>query len=97
MAINCGFSHTNFKTYNLGSGSGYSVREIVTKSVEWYTQNIGIPSSSIVEASRRPGDPDMLLADCTKVKNELKWEPRYTLGDMIRDTIGEIVKGKNQK
>src|SRR5437773_3449232 len=55
MAINCGFSHTNFKTYNLGSGSGYSVREIVTKSVEWYTQNIGIPSSSIVEASRRPG------------------------------------------
>jgi UDP-glucose 4-epimerase len=58
--------------YNLGSSHGYSVKEVIGKA-EWVTGK-KIP---IVEASRRPGDPAILVASSQKIKHELGWAPAY--------------------
>ncbi|MDX9975352.1 MAG: UDP-glucose 4-epimerase GalE [FCB group bacterium] len=68
-----------FDAYNVGTGVGTSVREIIEAARE--ITGHPIPA---VETARRPGDPPMLYADPTKIKTALGWEPKYT---NIRDTI----------
>ena len=58
--------------YNLGNGNGSSVKEVV-ESVREIT---GHPVPAEV-TPRRPGDPDVLIADSSKIREELGWEPRY--------------------
>ncbi|MFW6155145.1 MAG: UDP-glucose 4-epimerase GalE [Planctomycetota bacterium] len=60
------------KIYNLGNGNGFSVREIIDtcRSVTGHS----IPAQ---QASRRPGDPDRLIASSAKAQAELGWRPRY--------------------
>jgi UDP-glucose-4-epimerase GalE len=58
--------------YNLGTGRGYSVREVV-KTVEQVTGK-KVP---VVETVRREGDPPELVAGSSKVQRELAWKPRY--------------------
>jgi UDP-glucose 4-epimerase len=64
--------------FNLGSGNGYSVREIVD-ACRRVTKH-AIPA---VEAPRRPGDPPALVASSAKAKEVLGWSPRYTSIDSI--------------
>lgn len=65
------------KIYNLGSGSGYSVLEIVN------TFNRVCPQKCpYVFAPRRPGDISICYAKIEKAKEELNWEPKHTLEDM---------------
>jgi UDP-glucose 4-epimerase len=59
--------------YNLGTGRGYSVREVI-RTVEEVT---GKPVP-VKEGPRRPGDPPVLVAAAEKVRRELGWQPRYT-------------------
>ena len=67
-------------TFNLGTGRGVSVREILT-SVERVT---GRPVPHTV-GPRRAGDPAALFADAGKIERELGWEARYTdLDDTVR-------------
>jgi UDP-glucose 4-epimerase len=40
----------------------------------------------IVESPRRPGDPPVLLADATKIRQELGWQPRFETIDQIVQT-----------
>ena len=68
------------KIYNLGSGTGYSVREII-QAVKVATGK-AIP---FVDAEKRSGDPVALVADIAKVKNELGWEPRLGINEMVED------------
>jgi UDP-glucose 4-epimerase len=58
--------------YNLGNGSGFSVKEVVeaARAVTGHA----IPAR-VVE--RRPGDPAMLIADSTRIKAELGWKPHF--------------------
>lgn len=58
--------------FNLGLGHGYSNREVIA-TVERVT-GLAIP---VEPAPRRPGDPDVLIADPGKVRRELGWEPQY--------------------
>ncbi len=58
--------------YNLGTGRGYSVREVV-RTVEEVT---GRPVP-VREAPRRPGDPPELVASPERIRRELGWRPRY--------------------
>jgi len=58
--------------YNLGTGKGYSVREVVRVAEE--TTGKSIP---VKEGPRRQGDPPVLIADSEKVQRELHWQPRY--------------------
>lgn len=64
--------------YNLGSGAGFSVREIID-SAKKITQK-EIPVSV---AARRPGDPSILVADSTRAKNILGWQPEYGLDVIV--------------
>jgi UDP-glucose-4-epimerase GalE len=59
--------------YNLGTGRGYSVREVI-RAVEQVTGK-AVP---VKEGPRRPGDPPVLVASPDKVRKELGWRPRYT-------------------
>jgi UDP-glucose 4-epimerase len=59
--------------FNVGTGSGFSVREVV-KAVEEVTGK-KVP---YVIGPRRDGDPVELVADSTKLRGMLKWTPRYS-------------------
>ncbi len=59
---------------NLGTGNGYSVKEIVEEARRITGKEI---KSEIV--SRRPGDPAILIADNKKAKEVLGWNPEYDL------------------
>ncbi len=66
------------KIYNLGSGDGYSVRQIIDASRR-------ITGKDIPEKidARRAGDPATLVASSDRIKSELGWNPVYTLEDII--------------
>lgn len=64
--------------YNLGNGSGFSVREVVS-SIERVTGK----KIALIEGARRPGDPPQLVADAAKAKSELCWSPCYSSLDKI--------------
>ena len=58
--------------FNLGNGSGYSVREVI----ETARAVTGHPIPAM-EAPRRPGDPARLVASSEKIRRELGWTPQY--------------------
>lgn len=63
------------RSYNLGNGNGYSVRQVVNLAREITKQTI--PASS---KARRAGDPAKLIASSCLVTQELDWSPKY--GDL---------------
>ncbi|WP_177161891.1 UDP-glucose 4-epimerase GalE [uncultured Fusobacterium sp.] len=68
-------------TYNLGTGKGYSVLDMVKAFGKACGHEIPY---KIVE--RRPGDVAMCYADPTKAKTELGWEAKYDLDRMCADS-----------
>jgi UDP-glucose 4-epimerase len=58
--------------YNIGNGSGYSVREVIeaARAVTGHP----IPAT---ESPRRPGDPARLVASSKKIRRELGWDPQH--------------------
>jgi UDP-glucose 4-epimerase len=74
-------SAKNLNIYNLGTGKGTSVLELV--KVFQKVNNIKIPYE-IVE--RRPGDISISYADCSKANRELNWKATHTIEDMVRDS-----------
>jgi UDP-glucose-4-epimerase GalE len=58
--------------YNLGTGRGYSVREVIRTAEEVTGKSIAVK-----EGPRRPGDPPVLVAAAGKAQRELGWQPRY--------------------
>jgi UDP-glucose 4-epimerase len=69
------------KVFNLGSGSGYSVFEVVNE-----TEKVVEGKLSKVITLNRPGDPAVLLADIDKAKRELGWIPKANLNNIILDS-----------
>ena len=65
--------------FNLGTNSGSSVKEVFDSC-----RRITGKEIPLQEEGRRPGDPAVLIADNTKAKRVLGWEPRRTLDDSIR-------------
>jgi UDP-glucose-4-epimerase GalE len=59
--------------YNLGTGRGYSVREVIRAAEEVTGKPVPVK-----EGPRRPGDPPSLVAASEKIQRELGWRPRYT-------------------
>ncbi len=58
--------------YNLGTGGGASVREVIDICRQVSGKNI-----PVVEKPRRPGDPPRLIAASEKIKRELGWAPKF--------------------
>jgi UDP-glucose 4-epimerase len=67
--------------YNVGTGRGYSVLEVV----ERIRSVSGRPLEYLV-GPRRPGDPPAVVADAGLIRAELGWQARYDLTDMIEST-----------
>lgn len=68
------------KTYNLGTGRGYTVLELI----EAMKAASGKPIKYRVE-SRRPGDVSTVYADASLAKKELHWQANLELPEMCRD------------
>jgi UDP-glucose 4-epimerase len=67
------------RTYNLGNGNGYSVREVIETAREVTGREI--PADV---GPARPGDPAILVASSEKITSELDWTPQYgTLHEII--------------
>jgi UDP-glucose 4-epimerase len=65
--------------YNLGTGRGYSVREVIGAAEEVTGKKV-----PVIVGPRRAGDPPVLVAASEKVQRELGWRPRYTdLGSVV--------------
>jgi UDP-glucose 4-epimerase len=58
--------------YNLGSGRGFSVREVIETARRVTGHKI-----AAIEAPRRPGDPAILVASSERIQQELGWQPKY--------------------
>ena len=69
------------KVFNLGSGVGYSVLEVITE----IEKVIGGKLERII-TKPRPGDPAVLLAAVGKVKDELDWVPGANLRQIVLDS-----------
>ena len=61
---------------NLGSGKGFSVSEVVKTALEMF-------DFAYEYAPRRPGDPAKLIADITRARATLGWEPTLSLKAML--------------
>ncbi|CAA9347055.1 MAG: UDP-glucose 4-epimerase, partial [uncultured Gemmatimonadetes bacterium] len=61
------------RTYNLGIGHGFSVRQVIEAARE--VTGHAIPA---VAGPRRPGDPARLIAASERIQRELGWQPKWT-------------------
>ena len=69
------------RIYNLGTGQGFSVRQVIKCAQQVTNQTL-----SVVEFSRRSGDCTKLVSSSSLVKEELGWNPfRSNLNQMITD------------
>lgn len=77
--------------YNLGTGVGYSVLDLVTTFER--VNHVRVPYQ-IVE--RRPGDIAECFADATRAKEELGFEAALGIEDMCRDAYHFVLKNKEK-
>ena len=66
------------EVYNVGSGTGYSVTEMINQIAESIGKSI-TPTLS----PRRPGDTAQLIASIAKIERDLGWKPERSLKEMI--------------
>ena len=68
------------RIYNLGSGTGFSNREVLAACRDITGRDI--PARA---APRRPGDPARLIASSERIRADLGWQTQKTLKDMVAD------------
>ncbi len=71
----------NSRAYNLGSGTGYSVLEVIEAA-----RRVTGHAIPVEYVPRRAGDLPVLVADSTRIKQELGWEPEYDNLELIIQT-----------
>ena len=82
---------TGVEIYNLGTGNGYSVLDLV-KTFE-RVNNVKVNYKIV---GRRPGDIAICYANCDKALKELGWKCERNIEDMCRDTWNFILKNKKK-
>ncbi|MDO4963559.1 MAG: UDP-glucose 4-epimerase GalE [bacterium] len=76
-------------SYNLGTGNGYSVLELVKTFIK--VNNVDVKYKI---TKRRPGDIDACYADPSYAKEKLNWEASLTIDEMCRDAYNYVKKNK---
>lgn len=71
--------------YNVGSGSGYSVRQVVHEAA----RQLDVPAAT-EDRPRRSGDPAAVVADATRAQRQLGWTARHGLDEIVRSTIAGL-------
>jgi len=69
---------TNCEVFNLGTGNGYTVLEVIKTFEKCNSLKLNYSISN-----RRPGDVIEIYADNKKAKQKLGWIPKYNLEDMM--------------
>jgi len=64
--------------FNLGTGSGSSVQQVIDQAKQVSGTNFEVEYTA-----RRPGDPVAIWADNTKAREQLGWQPRYGLHEIV--------------
>ncbi|NCZ56925.1 MAG: UDP-glucose 4-epimerase GalE [Actinobacteria bacterium] len=75
-------SPSEHHVFNIGSGTGYSVAQVVAAVSR--VKNNNLPT---VDAPRRAGDPAVLVANIDKAEMILNWRPERSLDQMVEDTF----------
>ena len=90
-AIRCGFGSAGGAggAFNLGQGRGYSVREVIRKTMEITGRPIQVRT-----AARRPGDPPVLVASNEKARRELGWHPRVGKEEGVRRLVDWVIANR---
>lgn len=78
LALEKMFKDNVSERFNLGSGNGFSVAEIVKEA-----KRITGIDFTVEKAPRRDGDPAVLVADSAKAEHILGWKPQYNLTRII--------------
>jgi UDP-glucose 4-epimerase len=84
LALESQVGQDRSEVFNLGYGHGYSVREVVRAAKK--VTGIDFP---VEETARREGDPPSLIADSSKAKTILDWQPKYDDLEFIIKTAWE--------
>jgi UDP-glucose 4-epimerase len=71
-------NNNTHKIYNVGNEQGYSVNAIIK-----VCENISKRKAKVEYVNRREGDPPSLIASSLRIKDELNWEAKYDLNEMI--------------
>lgn len=71
-------THNRSEVFNLGTGQGSSVQEVVNMIRE-----VSDIDFKVEYTSRRPGDPIAIWADNTKARQLLGWKPKYGLREIV--------------
>jgi nucleoside-diphosphate-sugar epimerase len=77
-----GLDRDGYNVYNLGSGNGVKVGDVVETIFE-----ITGSRSEIADLGERPGDPMQLFADTTRANEELGWKPEVSIEEGLRQTV----------
>lgn len=78
------------EVYNVGSGTGYSVQELMNQISEAMNKKL-----HPIHAPRRAGDIPQLIASISKIERDLGWRPKRTLKEMI-DSAWESEVGNSE-
>ncbi len=81
MALQAIRKGTGLSIYNLGTGKGYSVLDVI----QAFRSATGEPLPYVMQA-RRPGDVPAMYSDPTLARKELGWQARYGIEEMCRDS-----------
>jgi len=77
--IKAALSKKKNKIYNIGGGKEVKVNKIAE-----------LVGGKKIYIPKRPGEPDRSLANISKIKKDLKWEPKISLEKGIKDLLGKI-------
>jgi UDP-glucose 4-epimerase len=80
-ALNFIENHNGCEAFNLGTGEGYSILELINTFE--HVNGVSIPYEIV---SRREGDIVSSIADVMKANNLLGWKAKYDLSDMCKDS-----------
>jgi len=80
LALERLFKNGESDVFNLGNGKGFSVEQVIDSA-----KKITGKDFKVIKTNRRKGDPAVLVADSTKARDILKWNPKYTsIDDIIK-------------
>ena len=88
-AIEKVIKYTGVDAYNLGTGNGYSVLELVNTFIK--VNNIDV---NYKITDRRPGDIDACYADPSYAKEKLNWEAHLDINEMCKDAYNFVKNNK---
>jgi len=78
LALNKLIATEKSEVFNLGSGDGYSVKQVIEMAERVTGQKVNLKIGK-----RRPGDPEKLVASSEKAQRVLGWQAKLTLEDIV--------------